>query len=210
MKKVLFILLNFYFCFLMGNDFLAENDFNDLKSGYIVYSNNDTLFGNLQIMKGAHKSNVFIETQSEGNKKVYIEKLRLIVYGTESYKIFLIDSNKGEQLYYAKITDTIQPVKLYPSYTWIEKEGASSGSPIFNAGPIKTVLKYAYLIQIKNNEPTAIPKKNNPSGEMNSYKKTLLQVFSKNKLVTTFLQTKSNISFEEIPEMIALINSLYK
>lgn len=196
MKLVYTFIFIVFTSYLFAHDRLAFDEFNYDEYGCVIKSNGDSVFGFFNVATIFNSSKITIKLYDEKKVKIPAKEVKFIICGNNVFKTFNNFSFLG------KIIDTIKTVKIYEAYSR-ELKGPSGYAPQY-------LFINSYIIKPGNLSAEVIYEKRSIKNGWTNYNEQLKQIFLSNREVIKYLNSLDKISFDDIPSVIAQINTLYK
>lgn len=192
--KLLYIFIFIIFSSsVYAHERLAIDEFNYDEFGYIIKSNRDTVFGFFSLKNIFNSSKITLKLSDEKKVKIPAKEVSFVISGNNVFKNF------NNFNFLGKIIDTNKTVKLFESYSY-ELTGAIGF-------PSQYILLNSYIIKPSNLSAEVIYERSLYKIRAN-YIEQLKQIFLYNKDVIKYLNSLGKISFDDIPSVIAQINTI--
>lgn len=189
----IFIILSYS---IFAHDRLAFDEFNYDEYGCVIKSNGDSVFGFFNVATIFNSSKIIIKLYDEKKVKIPAKEVKFIISGNNVFKNF------NDFSFLGKIIDTNKTIKLYEAYSRELK------------GPVGYAPQYlfinSYIIKPGKLSAEVIYEKRSIKNGWTNYNEQLKQIFLSNREVIKYMNSLDKISFDDIPSVIAQINTLYK
>lgn len=208
--------LLFFLIFIQFTSYAADELTWDIltnkKAEGVIYENSGRIKKGIIDVRPCTK-NVKINTGDSIIKMGMLYIKSISFYEHKNITILPLYFNDSTDTYFGQILDTTLTLKFYKGYncSFNGAGGFYSTGGIYVGGGGGTSFIESYIVSIDGNEAVNFARSINDLSifEIDNYKKKLLKAFGDNDKIVTYLNKFKKVRFDDIPSVVAFINSVY-